>query len=837
MKQYNVTGMSCAACSARVEKAVSGVKGVESCSVNLLTNSMGVGGTAPDSDIIKAVKKAGYGASVKGGAADSKSAVEEDSLENTETSSMVKRLVSSLIFLMILMYISMGHTMWGFPLPKFMSGNHIMMGLTQLLLSAIVMIINQKFFISGFKGLINRAPNMDTLVALGSGASFAYSTWALFAMTDAQLKGDADAVMRYMHEFYFESAAMILTLITVGKLLESVSKGKTTNAIKGLMKLAPKTAVVIRDGKEETVPISSVKKGDIFVVKPGESIPSDGLVIEGESAVNESALTGESVPVDKAVGSQVSAATINQSGYLKCEATRVGEDTTLSQIIKMVSDAAATKAPIAKIADKVSGVFVPVVITIAIITFVVWMLVGKTVGFSLARAISVLVISCPCALGLATPVAIMVGNGVGAKNGILFKTAVALEEAGKTTTVVLDKTGTITAGDPRVTDIIPAEGYSEEQLLSLAYSLEKRSEHPLAKAITVKAEEEGTAFSEVTEFEALAGNGLRAKCGDSQLLGGSFKFISSQSEITDDMNKAVERLSEEAKTPLLFTENGKFVGIIAVADVIKHDSPAAIQQLKNMGIKTVMLTGDNERTAKVIGAQVGVDDVVAGVLPDGKEAVVRKLKQTGKVAMVGDGINDAPALTAADIGIAIGAGTDVAIDSADVVLMKSSLNDIPAAIRLSRATFRNIKENLFWAFIYNVIGIPLAAGVYIKLFGWQLNPMFGAAAMSLSSFCVVTNALRLNFFKPHNAEHDRKVKQSGHHSDSSLSKTIQIEGMMCRHCEATVKKALEELKNVQNAEVNHEKGTAIVTLAGEVNDKTIKNAIKAAGYKVTGIIE
>lgn len=837
MKQYNVTGMSCAACSARVEKAVSGVKGVESCSVNLLTNSMGVEGTAPDSDIIKAVKKAGYGASVKGGAADSKSAVEEDSLENTETSSMVKRLVSSLIFLMILMYISMGHTMWGFPLPKFMSGNHIMMGLTQLLLSAIVMIINQKFFISGFKGLINRAPNMDTLVALGSGASFAYSTWALFAMTDAQLKGDADAVMGYMHEFYFESAAMILTLITVGKLLESVSKGKTTNAIKGLMKLAPKTAVVIRDGKEETVPISSVKKGDIFVIKPGESIPSDGLVIEGESAVNESALTGESVPVDKAVGSQVSAATINQSGYLKCEATRVGEDTTLSQIIKMVSDAAATKAPIAKIADKVSGVFVPVVITIAIITFVVWMLVGKTVGFSLARAISVLVISCPCALGLATPVAIMVGNGVGAKNGILFKTAVALEEAGKTTTVVLDKTGTITAGDPRVTDIIPAEGYSEEQLLSLAYSLEKRSEHPLAKAITVKAEEEGTAFSEVTGFEALAGNGLRAKCGDSQLLGGSFKFISSQSEITDDMNKAVERLSEEAKTPLLFTENGKFVGIIAVADVIKHDSPAAIQQLKNMGIKTVMLTGDNERTAKVIGAQVSVDDVVAGVLPDGKEAVVRKLKQTGKVAMVGDGINDAPALTAADIGIAIGAGTDVAIDSADVVLMKSSLNDIPAAIRLSRATFRNIKENLFWAFIYNVIGIPLAAGVYIKLFGWQLNPMFGAAAMSFSSFCVVTNALRLNFFKPHNAEHDRKVKQSGHHSDSSLSKTIQIEGMMCRHCEATVKKALEELKNVQNAEVNHEKGTAIVTLTGEVNDKTIKNAIKAAGYKVTGIIE
>lgn len=837
MKQYNVTGMSCAACSARVEKAVSGVKGVESCSVNLLTNSMGVEGTAPDSDIIKAVKKAGYGASVKGGAADSKSAVEEDSLENTETSSMVKRLVSSLIFLMILMYISMGHTMWGFPLPKFMSGNHIMMGLTQLLLSAIVMIINQKFFISGFKGLINRAPNMDTLVALGSGASFAYSTWALFTMTDAQLKGDADAVMGYMHEFYFESAAMILTLITVGKLLESVSKGKTTNAIKGLMKLAPKTAVVIRDGKEETVPISSVKKGDIFVVKPGESIPSDGLVIEGESAVNESALTGESVPVDKAVGSQVSAATINQSGYLKCEATRVGEDTTLSQIIKMVSDAAATKAPIAKIADKVSGVFVPVVITIAIITFVVWMLVGKTVGFSLARAISVLVISCPCALGLATPVAIMVGNGVGAKNGILFKTAVALEEAGKTTTVVLDKTGTITAGDPRVTDIIPAEGYSEEQLLSIAYSLEKRSEHPLAKAVTVKAEEEGTAFSKVTEFEALAGNGLRAKCGDSQLLGGSFKFISSQSEIADDMNKAVERLSEEAKTPLLFTESGKFVGIIAVADVIKHDSPAAIQQLKNMGIKTVMLTGDNERTAKVIGAQVGVDDVVAGVLPDGKEAVVRKLKQTGKVAMAGDGINDAPALTAADIGIAIGAGTDVAIDSADVVLMKSSLNDIPAAIRLSRATFRNIKENLFWAFIYNVIGIPLAAGVYIKLFGWQLNPMFGAAAMSLSSFCVVTNALRLNFFKPHNAEHDRKVKQSGHHSDSSLSKTIQIEGMMCRHCEATVKKALEELKNVQNAEVNHEKGTAIVTLTGEVNDKTIKNAIKAAGYKVTGIIE
>lgn len=830
MKQYNVTGMSCAACSARVEKAVSAVRGVESCSVSLLTNSMGVEGTASDSDIIKAVKKAGYGVSVKGA---SSKADSDDSLENTESSAMIKRLVVSLIFLVILMYISMGHMMWGFPLPGFMAGNHIMMGITQLLLSAIIMVINQKFFISGFKGIINRAPNMDTLVALGAGASFAYSTWALFAMTDAQVRGDTSAVMSYMHEFYFESAGTILTLITVGKYLESRSKGKTTNAIKGLMNLAPKTAVVVRDGIEETVPISEVKKGDVFVVKPGESIPTDAIVVEGESAVNESALTGESVPVDKAVGSQVSAATINQSGYLKCEATRVGEDTTLSQIIKMVSDASATKAPIAKIADKVSGIFVPAVIAIAVLTFAVWMLVGRTIGFSLARAVSVLVISCPCALGLATPVAIMVGNGVGAKNGILFKTAVALESAGKTTTVVLDKTGTITAGNPKVTDIIPATEYDECELLSLAYSLEKKSEHPLAKAVTSKAEELSVVCNEVTEFEALAGNGLRGMCGESQLLGGSMRYISSQTKLSDEVMSTVRRLSEEAKTPLLFTENGKFAGIIAVADVIKQDSPNAIQQLKNMGIRTVMLTGDNERTAKVIGEQAGVDEVIAGVLPDGKEAAVRELKRSGKVAMVGDGINDAPALTAADTGIAIGAGTDIAIDSADVVLMKSSLNDIPAAIRLSRATLCNIKENLFWAFIYNIIGIPLAAGVYIKLFGWQLNPMFGAAAMSLSSFCVVTNALRLNFFKPYNTSHDRKVRQA--ESGNSHSKTIKIEGMMCGHCEAVVKKALEEIKNVQSADVSHENGTAVVMLSGEVSDKVIKSAVKKAGYRVTDI--
>jgi Cu2+-exporting ATPase len=743
MKQFNVTGMSCAACSARVEKAVSSVKGVSSCSVSLLTNSMGVEGTASDSDIINAVKNAGYGASVKGAKASSSA---EDELKDTETPAMKKRLIASLGFLLLLMYISMGHMMFGFPLPSFMDGNHVMMGLAQMLLAAIVMVINQKFFINGFKGIIHRSPNMDTLVALGSGASFVYSTVALFAMTDAQLKGNTDAVMNYMHNFYFESAAMILTLITVGKMLEARSKGKTTDALKGLMKLAPKTAVLIREGEETEVPVEQVKKGDIFAVRPGESIPVDGVIIDGESAVNEAALTGESIPVDKAAGDGVSAATINQSGYLRCEATRVGEDTTLSQIIKMVSDAAATKAPIAKIADKVSGVFVPVVIGIALVTFIVWLLVGRPVGYSLARAISVLVISCPCALGLATPVAIMVGSGVGAKNGLLFKTAVSIEETGKVQIVALDKTGTITSGQPTVTDIITAENTTEEELLRLAYSLEKKSEHPLAKAVLKYGDENNITAEDVSEFRAVAGNGLTGKTGDCILTGGNLGFISEHTEVPQEIRAAAESLSEQGKTPLFFAKDGRLMGVIAVADVIKDDSPQAVRELRNMGIHVVMLTGDNERTAKAIGEQAGVDEVIAGVLPDGKESVIRRLKKKGKVAMVGDGINDAPALTAADMGIAIGAGADVAIDAADVVLMKSRLSDVPAAVRLSRATLRNIHQNLFWAFIYNIIGIPLAAGVYYKLFGWQMNPMFGAAAMSLSSFFVVSNALRLNFF-------------------------------------------------------------------------------------------
>ena len=834
MRQYNVTGMSCAACSARVEKAVSGIKGVESCSVSLLTNTMGIEGTVSDSEIIKAVENAGYGASVKGDKHTAASISDDEPFKDTETPAMIKRLTASLIFLIALMYISMGHMMWGFPLPGFMEGNHVMMGLAQLILAAAVMVINQKFFINGFKGLIHRAPNMDTLVALGSGASFIYSTWALFAMTDAQLKGNSDTVMSYMHEFYFESAAMILTLITVGKLLEAKSKGKTTNALKGLMKLTPKTAVVYRKGIEETVPVETVRKGDVFAVRPGESVPVDGVVIEGASAVNESALTGESIPIDKTVGSPVSAATINQSGYLKCEAIRVGEDTTLSQIIKMVTDAAATKAPIAKIADRVSGVFVPAVIGISALTFLVWLLIGKGFGFSLARAISVLVISCPCALGLATPVAIMVGNGVGAKNGILFKTAVSLEETGKTTTVVLDKTGTITAGSPVVTDIIPAHEYSEDALLELAYSLEKKSEHPLSKAVAAKAEEKNIDCEAVSGFEVFAGNGLCGTIRDSVVIGGSLSFISSKIKIPESAIEAAQKLSEEAKTPLLFSRNDVFVGIIAVADTIKSDSPEAIAQLKDMGIRTVMLTGDNERTAKAIASQVGVDEVIAGVLPDGKEAVIRKLKDTGRVAMVGDGINDAPALTAADIGIAIGAGADVAIDAADVVLMKSSLCDIPAAIRLSRATLRNIKENLFWAFIYNVIGIPLAAGVYIKLFGWQLDPMFGAAAMSLSSFCVVTNALRLNLFDPYNAKRDKESK-AALSDGAATAKTIYIDGMMCGHCETAVKKALERISGVKSADVSHEKGTAVVSLSAEVGNKMLKKAIENAGYTVTRI--
>ena len=847
MEQYTVTGMSCAACSARVEKAVSKVEGVTSCSVSLLTNSMGVEGSASPEAIIKAVEDAGYGASPKSSAREHHSSMDmaaaEEALKDKDTPLLKKRLITSLVFLLVLMYFSMGHMMWGWPLPTVLQDNHVAMGLIQMLLTIAIMVINQKFFISGFKSLAHKAPNMDTLVALGATAAFVYSTYALFAMTDAQVRGDMDGVMAYMHEFYFESAAMILTLITVGKMLEAHSKGKTTDALKGLMKLAPKTAVVIRNGEEVEVPVDEVSKGDIFVVRPGENIPVDGIVLEGNSAVNESALTGESIPVDKAVGDKVSAATQNQSGYIRCEATRVGEDTTLSQIIQMVSDAAATKAPIAKVADKVSGVFVPAVITIAVITTLIWLLAGDSFGFALARGISVLVISCPCALGLATPVAIMVGNGVGAKNGIMFKTAVSLEEAGKVEIVALDKTGTITSGKPKVTDMIPAEGISQEELLRLAYALESRSEHPLARAIVDYAKEKGVQASEVTDFEALTGNGVQTKLNGSRLLGGSFKFMKSQLSIPESAQSQYEKLAGDGKTPLFFAKENQFLGIIAVADVIKEDSPQAVRELQNMGIRVVMLTGDNERTAKAIGAQAGVDEVIAGVLPDGKESVIRKLKEQGKVAMVGDGINDAPALTRADMGIAIGAGTDIAIDAADVVLMKSRLSDVPAAIRLSRAALHNIHENLFWAFAYNVIGIPLAAGIWIPLFGWQLNPMYGAAAMSLSSFCVVSNALRLNLVKIHDASHDKKVKNRSHQAsatinqmeDNSMEKTMKIEGMMCGHCEARVKKALETLPQVAEAQVSHEKGTAVVKLNAEVSNEELTRAVEEQDYKVTSV--
>ena len=836
MKQFNVTGMSCAACSARVEKAVSKVPGVTGCSVSLLTNSMGVEGSASDREIIAAVEAAGYGASVKGAERAAAQAPGEDALADRATPALKRRLWWSLGFLLVLMYFSMGHMMWGWPLPSYFDGNHVAMGLVQLLLTAIIMVINQRFFVSGFKGLIHRAPNMDTLVALGAGAAFVYSTYALFAMTTAQVAGDADAVMSWMHEFYFESAGMILTLITVGKMLEARSKGKTTDALKSLMKLAPKTATVVRDGEEQVVPIEQVAKGDVFVVRPGENIPVDGVVLEGETAVNEAALTGESIPVDKAPGDRVSAATINQSGFIRCEATRVGEDTTLSQIIKMVSDAAATKAPIAKVADKVSGVFVPAVISIAIVTFIVWMLVGQTVGYALARAISVLVISCPCALGLATPVAIMVGNGVGAKHGVLFKTAVSLEEAGKTQIVALDKTGTITSGEPKVTDVLPAQGVTEDELLRAAAALEQKSEHPLAKAVLEYAREQRTDVPEVENFRALPGSGLAATLDGAELSGGNLKFISTQAEITDEMRSASESLAEQGKTPLFFCRGGVLIGIIAVADVIKADSPQAVKELQNMGIRVVMLTGDNERTARAIGRQAGVDEVIAGVLPEGKESVIRKLKQQGKVAMVGDGINDAPALTSADIGVAIGAGTDVAIDAADVVLMKSRLSDVPAAIRLSRATLTNIHENLFWAFIYNTLGIPLAAGAFIHLFGWQLNPMFGAAAMSLSSFCVVTNALRLNLFDMHSSKHDRKIKTRQHQKEEKkMEKTMKIEGMMCGHCEARVKKTLEGIEGVTEAKVSHTAGTAIVTLSAPVADEVLKKAVEDQDYKVLSI--
>ena len=844
MEQYIVTGMSCAACSSRVEKAVLKVPGVTSCSVSLLTNSMGVEGTASEQEIIKAVADAGYGASKKGeGAAKTQSSsasAGEDMLKDRTTPALKKRLIASLGFLIVLMYFSMGHMMWGWPVPGFMKDNHVMMGVLQMLLTITVMVINQKFFISGFKGLIHRAPNMDTLVALGSGASFVYSTYALFAMTDAQMHGDMDAVMSYMHDFYFESAAMILALITVGKMLEARSKGKTTDALKGLMKLAPKTAVVIRTGKEVQVSIEQVQKGDCFVVKPGENIPVDGEVIEGNSAVNESALTGESIPVDKAVGDKVSAATVNQSGYLKCRATRVGEDTTLSQIIQMVSDAAATKAPIAKIADRVSGVFVPMVITIAVLTIIVWLIAGQSIGFALSRGIAVLVISCPCALGLATPVAIMVGNGMGARNGIMFKTAVSLEETGKMQIVALDKTGTITSGEPKVTDIIPAAGVTEEVLLKYAYALENKSEHPLARAILEKAKEENAGIEEVTGFQALPGNGLTAILDGHTLYGGNHTFISSKVSVDGDMQKKAEKLAEAGKTPLFFGNEDRLLGVIAVADVIKEDSPQAIKELQNMGIHVVMLTGDNERTAKAIGQQAGVDEVIAGVLPEGKEQVIRKLKEKGKVAMVGDGINDAPALTRADMGIAIGAGTDVAIDAADVVLMKSRLSDVPAAIRMSRATLRNIHENLFWAFFYNIIGIPLAAGVWYPLFGWKLNPMFGAAAMSLSSFCVVSNALRLNLFKMYDASKDKKLKakkekKRSKKEDKTMKKIMHIEGMMCGHCEAAVKKALEALPQVDEAVVSHEAGTAELTLNAEIADDVLKKTVEDKDYTVTSV--
>lgn len=844
MEQYIVTGMSCAACSSRVEKAVSKVPGVTSCSVSLLTNSMGVEGTASEQEIIKAVTDAGYGASKKGeGTAKTQSSsvsAGEDMLKDRTTPALKKRLIASLGFLIVLMYFSMGHMMWGWPVPGFMKDNHVMMGLLQMLLTIAVMVINQKFFISGFKGLIHRAPNMDTLVALGSGASFVYSTYALFAMTDAQMHGDMDAVMSYMHDFYFESAAMILALITVGKMLEARSKGKTTDALKGLMKLAPKTAVVIRGEKEVQVSIEQVQQGDCFVVKPGENIPVDGEVIEGNSAVNESALTGESIPVDKAVGDKVSAATVNQSGYLKCRATRVGEDTTLSQIIQMVSDAAATKAPIAKIADRVSGVFVPMVITIAVLTIIVWLIAGQSIGFALSRGIAVLVISCPCALGLATPVAIMVGNGMGARNGIMFKTAVSLEETGKMQIVALDKTGTITSGEPKVTDIIPAAGVTEDTLLKCAYALENKSEHPLARAILENAKEENAGIEEVTGFQALPGNGLTAILDGHTLYGGNHTFISSKVSVDGDIQKKAEKLAEAGKTPLFFGNEDRLLGVIAVADVIKEDSPQAIKELQNMGIHVVMLTGDNERTAKAIGQQAGVDEVIAGVLPEGKEQVIRKLKEKGKVAMVGDGINDAPALTRADMGIAIGAGTDVAIDAADVVLMKSRLSDVPAAIRMSRATLRNIHENLFWAFFYNIIGIPLAAGVWYPLFGWKLNPMFGAAAMSLSSFCVVSNALRLNLFKMYDASKDKKLKakkekKRSKKEDKTMKKIMHIEGMMCGHCEAAVKKALEALPQVDEAVVSHEAGTAELTLNAEIADDVLKKTVEDKDYTVTSM--
>ncbi len=859
MKQYTVTGMSCAACSARVEKAVSKVDGVTSCSVSLLTNSMGVEGSATDAQIVEAVEQAGYGASPKGTATESENDKANNSLEqlkaaqdalvDRETPKLVNRLIASLIFLVVLMYFSMGHMMWGWPLPEFFNGNHVAMGLLQLLLTVAVMVINQKFFISGFKGLIHGAPNMDTLVALGSAASFGYSVYALFAMTAAQVKGDMDAVMSYMHEFYFESAAMILALITVGKMLEAHSKGKTTDALKSLMQLAPKTATVVRDGVEQEISVDAVKKGDIFVVRPGENIPVDGEIIDGTTAVNESALTGESIPVDKQPKDAVSAATVNQSGFIKCRATRVGEDTTLSQIIQMVSDAAATKAPIAKIADRVSGVFVPAVITIAIITIIAWLIAGETVGFALARGISVLVISCPCALGLATPVAIMVGNGKGAKSGILFKTAASLEATGRTQIVALDKTGTITSGEPKVTDIVPDDTFFEEngnnagKLLAIAASVEAKSEHPLAKAIMERAKTDEIAVAEVTDFSAVVGNGLTAILAGKMIKAGNLAFVSKFVKVSDDMRAKAVEFSKEGKTPLFFAADDRLCGIIAVADTIKEDSPEAVRQLKNMGIRVVMLTGDNEQTANAIGKQAGVDEVIAGVLPDGKEAVIRKLKKQGRVAMVGDGINDAPALTRADMGIAIGAGSDVAIDAADVVLMKSRLIDVPAAVRLSRATLTNIHENLFWAFFYNVIGIPLAAGLWYPLLGWKLNPMFGAAAMSLSSFCVVTNALRLNLCRVYDPKHDRKATpdrknktdKSNESEEKSMTKTMNIEGMMCGHCEARVKKALEALDAVSEAAVSHESGTAVVTLSSDISDEKLKETVEAEDYKVTSI--
>ena len=835
MKQYTVTGMSCAACSARVEKAVSQVPGVKACAVSLLTNSMGVEGAAEPDAVIAAVQAAGYGASIKGAAQESISRTAEagDALADRETPVLKKRLLTSLGFLLVLMYVSMGHSMWGWPLPERLAENHIALGLIQLLLAAIVMVINQKFFISGFRSLLHRNPNMDTLVAMGSAASFGYSVYALFAMTDAQLRGDSATVMAYMHEFYFESAAMILTLITVGKMLEARSKGKTTDALKNLMRLSPKTAVLVRDGMETEVPIEQVGKGDVFVVRPGQSIPVDGEVIEGVSAVNEAALTGESIPVDKTVGDRVSAATVNQSGYLKCRATRVGEDTTLAQIIKMVSDAAATKAPIAKVADKVSGVFVPAVLMIAAVTVTVWLLVGQSFGFALARGISVLVISCPCALGLATPVAIMVGNGLGARNGLLFKTAASLEETGRVQTVVLDKTGTITRGQPMVTDMVCAEGVTEKQILSLAYALEQKSEHPLARAVVLRAQAEAVELGEVTDFQVLPGNGLRAMLGETRLAGGNLKFISSVADVPAGLSAAADRLAGEGKTPLFFATDGAVLGIIAVADVIKEDSARAVKELQSMGMRVVMLTGDNEKTARAIGAQAGVDEVIAGVLPEGKESIVRQLKSKGKVAMVGDGINDAPALTRADIGIAIGAGTDVAIDAADVVLMKSNLADVPAAIRLSRATLRNIYENLFWAFIYNIIGIPLAAGVWINLFGLQLSPMFGAAAMSLSSFCVVSNALRLNLLNIRDSRHDHKVKRKK--EKKKMEKTMKIEGMMCPHCEARVKKTLEKLEQVEEAQVSWQAGTAVVKLSKKVDNEVLKKAVEDQDYQVVSV--